>query len=889
MRVGTIDTNKLILGGVDVVAVILGVGPANNDKVVTQAYVDEAIDSVSDYLGYFTSSAALIAAYPSGDEGNFATVGDTDTIWVWDIEGAEWVDSHNTSNILWQRNNVLNILSPVNAGDNILIDGDAGFGIGTLPEARVHIYDNGGINQLKLDSISGAVGMKIYTQHANLLNRNWQLAIGDTEYGDIAFRVGLAFGNDPAGATGRTVAHMTRGGSVEILSQLGLIAYKYDADAISHILSADSITLDAPIDTAVLTAQPTVGGNPLAIATTQFVLDNAGGGGSSLWQRTAIAPFVLSPLTVGDSVAVEGGGAFNTESLNATNFSIGKSISNDLAYIYDVGADRHTFNGETTFEKNVLFEQRIQCFTGYSNQFEMKNTSSASLGTFLIENNMGVSRALKILKAGSAYAGTSFLDDFSGVPITEPNAACIAVAANDSLYFGVDNRAFLKLANDNLTIYSSLTVNSDADQAKLANQPTGADDLAIATTKYVDDNAGGGSSLWALNANALSPAVVGQTVDIQATLDDTEQVMLNISSSKSSANTEGFKVRCVEDGAKIQLYGYNYARIDLNPMGDCLMMPTGIIRLDPSYGLRVESDTEFNFSHENKDFAIYKNTSGTAFSFDAEEVEINGDFMWITSVTNSNNLVIGDDTNRSMTGTENTAVGTSALRVNSLGAQNVAIGTKALSGNTTGSENVAIGRNALGVNSTGGRNTAIGKSASFWNMTASGNFALGREALYNNRTGDANVAIGANALHTGQAIANNIAIGNSAGYHEAGSDKLYIDNQLRDVAVDHLESMIYGEFNADVLLQNLTFNANVTLNADTDKALLSRQPTVGGDPLAIATTQFVDSSLANMWVVAKPTPTSTGIKGQFYYEAGYKYECVETDTWTRFPVETTWS
>lgn len=41
-------------------------------------------------LGYFETSVALIAAYPTAVAGSFAVVGDTDTIWVWDVEGNAW-------------------------------------------------------------------------------------------------------------------------------------------------------------------------------------------------------------------------------------------------------------------------------------------------------------------------------------------------------------------------------------------------------------------------------------------------------------------------------------------------------------------------------------------------------------------------------------------------------------------------------------------------------------------------------------------------------------------------------------------------------------------------------------------------------------------------------
>jgi len=43
--------------------------------------------------GAFTTSEALILAYPSGQLGWKAIVGETDTLWVWDVETSQWVDS----------------------------------------------------------------------------------------------------------------------------------------------------------------------------------------------------------------------------------------------------------------------------------------------------------------------------------------------------------------------------------------------------------------------------------------------------------------------------------------------------------------------------------------------------------------------------------------------------------------------------------------------------------------------------------------------------------------------------------------------------------------------------------------------------------------------------
>ena len=44
-------------------------------------------------LGYFATQAALEEAYPTATAGDWAIVGSTDTVWIWDEDNSEWVDS----------------------------------------------------------------------------------------------------------------------------------------------------------------------------------------------------------------------------------------------------------------------------------------------------------------------------------------------------------------------------------------------------------------------------------------------------------------------------------------------------------------------------------------------------------------------------------------------------------------------------------------------------------------------------------------------------------------------------------------------------------------------------------------------------------------------------
>lgn len=43
--------------------------------------------------GYYATQAALEEAYPTAEAGDWAIVGSTDTVWVWDTDTSAWVDT----------------------------------------------------------------------------------------------------------------------------------------------------------------------------------------------------------------------------------------------------------------------------------------------------------------------------------------------------------------------------------------------------------------------------------------------------------------------------------------------------------------------------------------------------------------------------------------------------------------------------------------------------------------------------------------------------------------------------------------------------------------------------------------------------------------------------
>jgi hypothetical protein len=126
----------------------------------------------------------------------------------------------------------------------------------------------------------------------------------------------------------------------------------------------------------------------------------------------------------------------------------------------------------------------------------------------------------------------------------------------------------------------------------------------------------------------------------------------------------------------------------------------------------------------------------------------------------------------------NTAVGLSALNVNSTGSNNFAGGGYSLVANTTGSNNTATGTSVLQNNTTGGNNTANGYQSLFSNTTASNNTALGYKSLYGNTTGAQNIGVGYQAGDGITTGVYNVCLGFSAGNFGAtlttGTQNIYI-------------------------------------------------------------------------------------------------------------------
>jgi len=149
-------------------SVITSAAPSSTDDrvMVTKGYVLEVTENARLYLGYFQYTDQLLwTDYPTntiprvGLEGQYATNGETDTIWTWDVEGAEWLDTHNTDDLLWKLDG-LN-LSPVAVGAHVRLLNNTGYYINNISGTQKPVVNIDTNNDIIIGTWNGVNGLNL--------------------------------------------------------------------------------------------------------------------------------------------------------------------------------------------------------------------------------------------------------------------------------------------------------------------------------------------------------------------------------------------------------------------------------------------------------------------------------------------------------------------------------------------------------------------------------------------------------------------------------------------------------------------------------------------------------------------------------------------------------
>lgn len=217
-------------------------------------------------------------------------------------------------------------------------------------------------------------------------------------------------------------------------------------------------------------------------------------------------------------------------------------------------------------------------------------------------------------------------------------------------------------------------------------------------------------------------------------------------------------------------------------------------------------------------------------------------------------VAVGDSTLTLNSQAGNTAIGSRAMRFNTIGKWNTAVGDQSLYRNQDGNANVAIGQTALfhntdrsgliaigdsslyhnGQNVTlaahatgnvaigsrtmfnntfGWSNTAVGSAALTSNTGGNNNTAVGREALANNTTGQLNTAIGRSALFSNDIGEDNTAIGTDALKENIdGNSNTAVGRNAMLENVDGFDNVAVGR---SALINNIDGNSNTAVGRNT--------------------------------------------------------------------------
>ena len=96
-------------------------------------------------LGYYATQSDLETAHPTAEAGDWAIVGSTDTVWIWDDDNSVWVDSDRKGQVTSVNNQTgdVTVQETLVSGTNIkTIDGNSILGSGDLELSTYLTYPN---------------------------------------------------------------------------------------------------------------------------------------------------------------------------------------------------------------------------------------------------------------------------------------------------------------------------------------------------------------------------------------------------------------------------------------------------------------------------------------------------------------------------------------------------------------------------------------------------------------------------------------------------------------------------------------------------------------------------------------------------------------------------
>jgi hypothetical protein len=340
-------------------------------------------------------------------------------------------------------------------------------------------------------------------------------------------------------------------------------ALKYDAGLDSYNFNSKSFTIDNPVDGAVLTNHPT-GSTPLAIASVQYVIDNAG-----QWDRIGT---VLSPKTAGDSVRTDG--------------AIG--INRNPTYSLDVfdTAGVPTLNLESSTSQSAMVR-----FSNSNSTVRMYNEGGT--GDFILD--IDGTKYFTFLEAGSVVWNVDQADiNYRFYKLTS-GSWLFYEAGLDTL--DLDASTTTLTASTKVHVDGKLQVgDGDLNENYMAVKPTSSN----TTVLYLEGNGNTTKPIFSMVHNAL------------ATNNNTGKVFAGSVVGESLG-----RFMFYSDGA----YGMGGGTLTRDTF--IFREAAGVVGIandawtPTTGGLKVYGSGEFNAGLGDNDFTVNKQTSGQAINYDA--------------------------------------------------------------------------------------------------------------------------------------------------------------------------------------------------------------------------------------------------------------------------------
>ena len=468
-------------------------------------------------------------------------------------------------------------------------------------------------------------------------------------------------------------------------------------------------------------------------------------------------------IILGANKVIEFGDAGETISGDGTDLTIASSNDATIDVAGQINLDASDIGRVHFMHDGTAYGEVLRS----SQNFQFK--SLISNGDFEIHGNDG-GVSINAFKLDMSEAGAATFNDK------------VILGANKVIEFG-DAGETISGDGTNLTIASSSqTIVDSAGNIQLkVGSASGALELDI-----------GGTSIakFENSSNTVQLRAIVQDKDIEFRGNDGGSQITALSLDMSEAGAATFNDKVILGSNK---------QLKFHTVGDNIVFDGTNLGITASNALKLDGDqqillndggtnyaafvyngsTKFTLHSQRSDvdFAINVNDGGSqldALIFDASEA---GAATFNSSVTVGANLDVSSGTIKLdgdyPTGSNNVALGDTALDSVTSGGQNTAIGSIALTALTTASFNTAIGYKALEDNISGTKNTAIGSNAAS-NTTGANNVAIGVRTLFFNTSGGKNTAVGEEALLNGTSASQNTALGYQAGASVSGGSNLTI-------------------------------------------------------------------------------------------------------------------